>query len=272
MNDDRSRLYVPKADATARLCAQVNHGKETRQAIERATTANDLDALRSRLSRWSQRNEQVLAATFGQQEREAYRSAGLPRVTVRGFSARQARMGLVITSRLEYLESAVVRVGLAAEQGAHPAVDGKPWWRVMLDHPWTIALAAPVIVAPLITFITLAVTGGGAVSTPLAGLVSCESGRPVAGVWIAASAGQSDSGLAHLGPSNPSAVNYPAGSMASYSYLLSHGATYAVHVGCGSTGSAWDSSNYSPLLSGQKENLRCDDPPTGRGACVVVSG
>lgn len=187
-------------------------------------------------------------------------------------------MEYVTTSRLKYLDSAVARVNMATEKQTGSPTEKKPWWRVFLDHPWTIAVAAPIIAAPVITIITLALTGGGAGSATLTGSVVCESGRPVVGVWIAATTGQSDSGFAHLGPANPSGISYPVGSIASYSYLLPHGGTYAVHVGCGGNASAWDSSNYSPLLSGQNADLRCNDPTTpqadgksAQGVCAVIT-
>jgi hypothetical protein len=279
VSDDVSRLYMSKPEATARLRGQIERGQGVHRAIGHATALGDLQELRSRLSRWSQRNEQVLASIFGEPERAGYRSAGLPRTMLWGFSARQAQMERVVSSRIAYLESAVARVDLGPGNQADHAVDKKPWWRVMLDHPWTIALAAPVIAAPLITVIALAVTGSAAGSTMLTGTVACESGRPVAGVWIAASTGQSDSGLAHVGSAAPSGIIYPAGSIASYSYLLPHGGTYAVHVGCGEKVGAWDSSNYSPLLSGHTADLRCDDPTTlpahgitPHGLCTTISG
>lgn len=162
MSDNVSRLYMSKPEATARLRGQIEQGQDLNLATGQATAPKDLEALRSRLSRWSQSNEQMLAQIFGEPERAAYRSADLPRTRLRGFSARQARMERVVSSRLHYLESAVARVEQAPESQADPAADKEPWWRVMLDHPWTIALAAPVLVAPLITVITLAVTGSDA--------------------------------------------------------------------------------------------------------------
>jgi hypothetical protein len=114
-------------------------------------------------------------------------------------------------------------------------------------------------------------------STLVTGSVVCESGRPVVGVWIAASTGQSDSGFAHLGPPGSSGVSYPIGSAGTYSFRLAHGGSYAVHVGCGGTAHHWASSNYSPLLSNPAVQLRCDDPiasarkPGRRGKCSVVA-
>ena len=58
---------------------------------------------------------------------------------------------------------------------------------------------------------------GGQGSMTVTGSVACESGRPVAGVWIAASTGQEDSGLAHLGPLSASGISYPIGSSGTYS-------------------------------------------------------
>ena len=277
MNDDVSRLCVPQAEATSLLQAQIEQGRDLRLAIARANALNDLETLRSQLSHWSQRNEQALVAIFGEAERLTYRSAGPQRMTTRDVEGRRARMEHIITSRLAYLGDAVSRVDLAARNQVDLAANKKRWWRVILDHPWTIALGAPVIVAPVVALITFAVTAGTG-SSLLTGSVTCESGRSVVAVWIAASTGQTDSGYAHLGPANPSGISYPVGSTATYSYLLPHGGTYAVHVGCGGEASAWDSRNYSPLLSGATADLRCDDPTTPpvqgippRGTCAAAA-
>jgi hypothetical protein len=101
---------------------------------------------------------------------------------------------------------------------------------------------------------------GGRSSVMLNGSVVCDSGRPVVGVWIAASTGQEDSGLAHLGPPDPTGTSYPTGSSGTYSYRLPHGGSYAIHVGCGGTAQNWASSNYSPLLSSPTVHLSCHDP------------
>jgi hypothetical protein len=152
-----------------------------------------------------------------------------------------------------------------------------PWWRAVLANPWTVAAGAPLITAPLLAIGNYALSHIGHSSPLLTGSVVCESGRPVVGVWIAASAGQKDSGFAHLGPPNPSGISYPIGSTGTYSYLLPHGGTYAVHVGCGGTAAHWASANYSPLLSSWTVHLLCDDPTavsasgaTLRGECTVA--
>jgi hypothetical protein len=267
VNDGVSRPHVPKAEAISLLRIQIKQGEQLCRAVAHATAVNDLERLRPQVSRWSQHNERLLSAVFGEPGRMAYRSAAPRRTTTRGFDARKARMERVVTRRLAYLGDAVGQAEAADDKQADPAAAGKPRWRVLLDHPWTIAIIAPVIAAPVITLITLALTGAGTSSSLLTGSVTCESGRPVVGVWIAASAGQGDSGLAHLGPANPSGISSPVGSKATYSYLLPHASTYAVHVGCGGKASDWDSSNYSPLLSGPTADLRCDDPtsPPARG-------
>jgi hypothetical protein len=279
VNDDASRLYVPKVAALSLLRAQIVHGEQVHQDIAQITEVQGFESLRSQLSRWSQHNERALVKIFGEPERLAYRSTGLPALRVHGVDARRAQMEQIVTARLAYLGDAVGRVDAAARKQAGSAADHKPWWRVMLDHPWTIAIAAPVIAAPVITLITLAVTGTGTAASMLTGSVVCVSGRPLVGVWIAASSGQDDSGFAHLGPANASGISYPAGSIATYSYRLSHAGTYSVHVGCGGTASVWDSSNYSPLLSGATADLRCNDPtnPPIRGVvpdgkCIPITG
>jgi transcriptional regulator with XRE-family HTH domain len=118
---------------------------------------------------------------------------------------------------------------------------------------------------------------GGQSGTIVTGSVACGSGRPVAGVWIAASTSQRDSGFAHLGPPSTSGISYPIGSNGTYKDWLPHGGSYAVHVGCGGTDDHWASSSYSPLLSSRTVHLRCQDPPapaadtSSRGRCLVTS-
>ena len=151
------------------------------------------------------------------------------------------------------------------------------WWQ-------KAGLFRSVVIMPLIAAVLLA-TGvyvlsqilGGRSGTMVTGSVACESGRPVAGVWIAASTGQRDSGFAHLGPPSTSDISYPIGSNGTYSYRLPHGGSYAVHAGCGGTAHHWASSSYSPLLSSRTVYLRCQDPSTSaqgtssRGRCLVTS-
>jgi hypothetical protein len=118
---------------------------------------------------------------------------------------------------------------------------------------------------------------GAQTSTTVTGSVVCESGQRVVGVWIAASAGQDDSGFAHLGPSSTSGISYPIGASGTYSYRLRHGGSYAVHVGCGGTARHWTSTSYSPLLSSRTVDLRCQIPPasaprtSSRGRCLATS-
>lgn len=79
VDEDGSRLHMGKAEAAERLQAQIERGKEIHWAITQAASLNDLQTLKSRLSRWSQHNQLVLEAIFGESERSAYRSAGLRR-------------------------------------------------------------------------------------------------------------------------------------------------------------------------------------------------
>jgi TIR domain len=137
----------------------------------------------------------------------------------------------------------------------------RPWWRALPSHGRIGSLAVLIVVA-LITagfYVAGHVAHGSFTAT---GSVSCESGRPVVGVWIAASGGQRDSGFAHLGPPNPVGPSYPIKATGTYSYQLLHGGSYAVHVGCGGSAGHWASKNYSPLISGPAAHLHCDDPTT----------
>lgn len=184
------------------------------------------------------------------------------------------------------LIAAVMRI-LARGSAASPApaqlADRRQQYRLLRRLRRAGPRSAAAIVS-LITVVLLATgaylvsqVAGGQSSALVTGSVVCESGRPVIGVWIAASAGQDDSGFAHLGPPNPSGVSYPAGSEGTYSFRLAHGGSYSVHVGCGGSAHRWASKNYSPLLSSLAVRLRCDDPissaskPGRRGKCAVVS-
>ena len=158
------------------------------------------------------------------------------------------------------------------------APETRPSWRAAASR-WRAAVIVPLTVVALLTVGAYVVSQivNGQHSVTVTGSVVCESGRHVVGVWIAASAGQSDSGFAHLGPSNPAGTSFPIGTQGTYSYRLPHGGSYAVHVGCGGTAEHWASRNYSPLLSSPTAHLRCNDPttPAGaaspRGTCAVTA-
>jgi hypothetical protein len=106
----------------------------------------------------------------------------------------------------------------------------------------------------------------------ITGVVTCESGRQVVGVWIAAASGQPGSGYAHLGPPDVSGISSPPGSTGSYTYLLADGGSYAVHVCCGGTAGDWASQNYSPLLSQSDVRLRCHDPVRTAAPGIIAHG
>jgi transcriptional regulator with XRE-family HTH domain len=112
---------------------------------------------------------------------------------------------------------------------------------------------------------------GGDGSSLVSGSATCVSGRPVVGIWIAASSGQKDSGFAHLGPAT-ARTDFAVGSTVTYSYLLPHGGTYSAHVGCGGTASDWDSRNFSPLIIGRVARVRCDDPAATRSRRSTPAG
>jgi hypothetical protein len=280
-------------------------GQDLRQAVRRATTLQEIQALRPRLSAWSTRNEHVLVKIFGESERQYYRLASPRTVATGSIGDRQAKLERRTAARLWYLHRAVARVELVeqesssaskvtefAQQGeghnakpdASPATTPeesarKSRWRTAVTNPWITGIGTPLIVAALIAIGSYArarITHSGV--TTVTGSVVCESGRQVVGVWIAASSGQSDSGYAHLAPPSPTGVSYPIGSIGTYSYRLPHGGTYAVHVGCGGSAAHWASRNYSPLLSGRTANLRCHDPTAAkrgvipRGRCTIATG
>jgi len=305
VSDTESRPHLPGAQAASLLNAQIVAGQDLRQAVAHATAIEELQALGPQLSAWSTRNEHVLVRVFGESERQDYRLASPPTTGTRSIEDRRTQLERRADARLGYLHGAVTRIELAeqipcstgkviglAQQGKRdnatpdaPAATApdessrKPWWRAALTSPWTIAICAPLIVGALIairSYVTARIAHSDA--TTVTGSIVCESGRQIVGVWIAASTGQKDSGYAHLGPPNPTGTSYPIGSTGTYSYLLPHGGSYAVHVGCGGSAAHWDSRNYSPLLSSRTADLRCDDP-TGaehgvipRGKCISATG
>jgi hypothetical protein len=305
VSDTESRPHLPRAQAASLLNAQIMAGQDLRQAVARATTLEELQALRPQLSTWSTRNEHVLVKIFGEPERQDYRLATPRAVATGSIGDRRAKLERRTDARLRYLHGAATRVELAEqepssarkviglaqqEEGDNATLDAsaatmpeesarKSRWRAAVTNPWIIAICASLIAAALIAIGSYAkarITHSGI--TTVTGSVVCESGRQVVGVWIAASSGQSDSGYAHLGPPNPTGNSYPIGSSGTYSYLLPHGGTYAVHVGCGGSAAHWASRNYSPLLSGRTADLRCDDPTAAthgavpRGRCTTGTG
>lgn len=142
-----------------------------------------------------------------------------------------------------------------------------PWHRTR----WITALACSALVATLTAIGLDDPQDAGGRSSLIRGSATCESGRPVVGIWIAAASGQKDSGYAHLGPAT-AAASHATGPTVTYSYLLPHGGTYNVHVGCGGTSSHWESSNFSPPISARVVQLRCDDPASGSastGKCTL---
>jgi len=157
----------------------------------------------------------------------------------------------------------------------------RPRWRTAVTNPWAVGIGAPLIVAVILTGFKVAEIGTSAApgSFIATGSVVCESGRPVVGIWIAASTGQADSGMADMGASNASGSSYRIGSVATYTYLLRHGGTYSAHVGCGGAAAHWASESFSPLLHAETVTLHCDDPtgPAVHGAipdgrCTVSAG
>ena len=305
MSDRGLRLHVSRAQAASLLHAQIMTGQDLRQDVAQATAIEELQVLRRKLSTWSTRNEHVLARIFGESQRQDYRLANPPTVATRSIEDRRVQLERRADARLRYLHSAVTRIELAeqmpsstgkvtelAQQGERdsdtPNVPAaitpdesprKARWRAALTNSWTIAICAPLIVAALIairSYATARINHSGV--TIVTGSVVCGSGRKIVGVWIAASTGQSDSGYAHLGPPDPTGTSLPIGSTGTYSYLLPHGGSYAVHVGCGGSAAHWASRNYSPLLSSRTADLRCDDPTAAeprvipRGKCTAATG
>lgn len=93
-------------------------------------------------------------------------------------------------------------------------------------------------------------------STKVYGSVECGSGHNIEGLWVAASSGTSGWAI----------MNYPGNTHynISWSYTLSSGNSYSVHVGCGGTPGNWAVTSTSEIYSGNSYNLICHDgKPSG---------
>jgi hypothetical protein len=288
VDKDVPRLRISAAQAIKLLDAQVISGEELRKAAMHASRLKQLRALRRQVLLWSERNEQVLLIIFERPERATYRTGAPYGVSGRTVASLRAQLARQVDSQLGYLCDAMThasqastsasKVRLAVPQASDPGASAskhpgattseppKRRWRIFWLNPWTLGVATPLIVAAILAArSSMASWITGATGSLVTGSVVCESGRPVVGVWIAASGGQRDSGFAHLGPAADTAGNHAAGSAATYSYLLTSGGSYSVHVGCGGSAANWTSSSYSPVLQVRSVDLRCND-------LVVVSG
>jgi hypothetical protein len=297
VNVSAPRLLISRDEAEALLGGQIDTGEVLLDRVTVAIGVADLIPLSGEISAWSARNEAVLARAFGPEAGHRYLLGTGAAVAVSGLGQRQAEMVRRIEARLRKLRSVFAALDVATdgpstvaqpsdrhviggkkssdirqtEPGnaqipldAHEPGDSKQsekrWWRVALTSPWTVAITAPLIVAMIIGGIHLATGKPPAGSSLiLTGTVVCDSGRTVVAVWIAASSGAADSGLANLGTSVGASGQHP-GSTATYTYLLRHGGRYSAHVGCGGTASRWASANYSPLITGTTAHLSCEDP------------
>lgn len=301
MSHEEPQRKLSGVQAATLLDAQIQAGEDLFEAIADATDVLALQAIAGRLSAWLARNERVVVKVFGPAEAQTYRLAGPPAVRARDLAARRAQQQRRTNARLQYLRAARERIESAelvsdrarlsagesnkasrehgevddADTGRQGDSARKSRWRMTLSSPWTIALCAPLIVAALLAG-AHEITDVAHRAVLISGMVECESGRDVVGVWIAASSGQKDSGYAHLGSLNP-AAGTPIGSNGTYSYLLSGGGSYSVHVGCGGDAAHWDTRNYSPMISARRVNLLCSDPAmagrgsTPRGTCKPIT-
>lgn len=318
MSQSNARLHVKRARARSLLGPQVEGGQALQNAIARATEATELSANRSWLAAWSEKNERLLSRIFGAAERRAYIAAcKIPSGTGSIPSPRSDLEGHVAAG-LEYLHDALARIDLAdeplprpqkvTEPATHPREQPTPAtaptqqgggdvdpageadgqqatssaqsrWRAIFRNGWVISVGSILIASALAGLASKIYSAVMHHTSTITGTVTCESGRPVVDVWIAAASGQSGSGYAHLGPPNSTGISSPPGPTASYSYRLADGGSYAVHVGCGGTAQNWASKNYSPLLSQPNVRLHCYDPvraaapgTTPTGTCKEAPG
>lgn len=90
-----------------------------------------------------------------------------------------------------------------------------------------------------------------AAATNISGSLSCASGRPVTGIWVNATS--STDGWAPKTPGGGTS------STVSWTYSLSAGGSYKLHVGCGGTTQNWASTSYSATISGNAHSMICYD-------------
>jgi hypothetical protein len=117
------------------------------------------------------------------------------------------------------------------------------------------------------TAVGFAAAGGNspaAAPKTVSGVVVCESGAAVVGVWVQAPV-SSDSGWAQQ--------MKVGANRARYEYSL-HGSSYAVHVGCGGTPTQWASDNRSAFVPVGAHSFVCIDHPASSrertlGTCRV---
>jgi hypothetical protein len=94
-------------------------------------------------------------------------------------------------------------------------------------------------------------------STEAAGQVSCSSGAPVEGVWIATVSGSNWASWQPVG----------SGSTANYSLTLPASESYAVHVGCGGSTAQWAVTVSSGPVSPGSNSFNCIDNAGAADSC-----
>lgn len=111
--------------------------------------------------------------------------------------------------------------------------------------------------AAVAAFATIGVSGAlagaqpASAATSISGSLSCASGRPVTGIWVNATS--STDGWAPKTPGGGTS------STVSWTYSLSAGGSYKLHVGCGGTTQNWASTSYSATISGNAHSMICYD-------------
>ncbi len=136
-------------------------------------------------------------------------------------------------------------------------------------------------VRPLIGH-TISVLVGAAVTAPLlyslgyeqaqphgvaaiSGKLTCPTGEPVTGVWVAAS-DKADQGWAAWQP-DPASPD-----VATFAAVVAHSDAFALHVGCGGTPQKWEHEDGTPNLpiGSYPYDAHCTDlPGVKSGACSV---
>jgi hypothetical protein len=104
-----------------------------------------------------------------------------------------------------------------------------------------------------------------------AGTIRCLSGATVVAAQILSSEG--DNARVDLQPVG--GATEVVGPVASFSYRLTNGGSYRLHVGCGGNAGHWATANYSVSLRGAHEAVVCQDPRpisgmTPHGTCHLA--
>lgn len=131
----------------------------------------------------------------------------------------------------------------------------------MLNSRYARRRVAMVVLSLMVT-IGIALVGAtpANASTTVSGYVECVSQNSVVGVWVDAA-----SGTDGWASTTSTGLNY----YKKWSYALTSGTSYSLHVGCGGTTQNWEYAINCPWASGN-HSFNIYDPDTGYDFCQQV--